>query len=55
MFGWATHAVARAARRGDAVRRPDAIVHHGPRTATCLRWTAPPPGDPPGRPYIPCR
>ena len=42
MFGWATHAVARAARRGDAVRRrPDAIVRHGPRNATCLRRAAP--------------
>jgi hypothetical protein len=30
MFAGATHAAARTACRGDAVRRPGAIVHDGP-------------------------
>jgi hypothetical protein len=53
MFVGVTHASVRTACRGDAVRRPGTVVHAGPTSPnTSARVQRPPPGDPPGRPYI---
>jgi len=53
MFVGVTHAAVRTACRGDAVRRPATVVHSGRmRSNPATIRAPPPPGDPPGRPYI---